>query len=88
MNELKQQQMGLQGLSFPSTSPAFGAPAPMLAPQPLLPPADPWAPATGAALPVGANAVGMPVASMGVDARSSSPWSPPHQRHTPNPFLS
>ncbi|XP_046959427.1 epsin-1 [Vanessa cardui] len=78
INEIKQQQMGLNtGLSFPSASPAFGAPmaaAPPLVggPAPALsgPPAmgaaaDPWAP-----------------------ARATSPWSPPATRHTPNPFLS
>lgn len=84
MNELKQQQMGLQGLTFPSTSPAFGATAPLAA--------DPWAPTTGVAgvppagMPMGAMA--MPVNMTMVDGRSSSPWSPQHQRHTPNPFLS
>ncbi|XP_075973081.1 epsin homolog lqf isoform X2 [Anticarsia gemmatalis] len=126
MNELKQQQMGLQGLTFPSASPAFGAPPLHAAP------ADPWAPPPGAVgvLPtnnmgpmnnmsgmsnmgnmgnmgnmsnmsnisnmnnlggMGGMALGpaLPLANMaGVDARSSSPWSPPHQRQTPNPFLS
>ncbi|XP_047529224.1 epsin-1 isoform X1 [Vanessa atalanta] len=78
INEIKQQQMGLNtGLSFPSASPAFGAPmaaapplvggpAPALSgPHALGAAADPWAP-----------------------ARATSPWSPPATRHTPNPFLS
>nr|XP_049699984.1 epsin-2 isoform X2 [Helicoverpa armigera] len=92
MNELKQQQMGLTGLNFGAASPAFGAPAaaplaPLapLAPAPLMP-AAPLAPAP-APLLGGAAAAADPWAPVPAP-RSNSPWSPPHARHTPNPFLS
>lgn len=75
INEIKQQQMGLNpAVNYSSPPPfAMAAPAPLV--QPMAAPMsvggvgalDPWAPA--------------PV-------RSQSPWSPPATRHTPNPFLS
>lgn len=70
INELKQQQMGLSGMPFPTAA----APAPAFPGYPPLPTAaamDPWAAPAPAAAP-----------------RSQSPWSPPNNRHTPNPFLS
>ncbi|XP_049868641.1 epsin-1 [Pectinophora gossypiella] len=87
INELKQQQMGLSGVPFQSSSPAFGAPAGGVA----------VLPGAGAGLgagPLGAAHVG--AGSLGAAdpwapvpaPRAASPWSPPQQRHTPNPFLS
>uniref|UniRef100_A0A2A4JTY0 ENTH domain-containing protein n=1 Tax=Heliothis virescens TaxID=7102 RepID=A0A2A4JTY0_HELVI len=82
MNELKQQQMGLTGLNFGAPSPAFGAPA-LSAPAAPLAPAPLLAPAPAPLLGAGAD----PWAPVPAP-RSNSPWSPPHARHTPNPFLS
>ncbi|XP_022831239.1 epsin-2 isoform X1 [Spodoptera litura] len=92
MNELKQQQMGLTGLNFGTASPAFGAPAPM----PTM--AAPLAPSgIAGGMPTGGLAPSLAPAGVAPGAdpwapvpapRSTSPWSPPHQRHTPNPFLS
>ncbi|XP_059056909.1 epsin-2 isoform X2 [Achroia grisella] len=67
INELKQQQMGLSGVSFPAGA-GMGPAAPMgpAGPVgPVGPASDPWA-----------------------APRATSPWSPPHSRQTPNPFLS
>ncbi|XP_063534138.1 epsin-2 isoform X3 [Cydia strobilella] len=73
INELKQQQMGLSGMSFP-TAAATAAPAfPGYPPLPAAAAMDPWAAPAPAPAPA---------------PRSQSPWSPPAHRHTPNPFLS
>ncbi|KAF9817599.1 hypothetical protein SFRURICE_014738 [Spodoptera frugiperda] len=91
MNELKQQQMGLTGLNFGTASPAFGAPAPMPTMAAPLAPSGMAGGMAGAGLAPSLAPAGVagadpwaPVAA----PRSTSPWSPPHQRHTPNPFLS
>ncbi|RVE48914.1 hypothetical protein evm_006484 [Chilo suppressalis] len=80
INELKQQQMGLTGMPFQSSPPAFGAPAPALSTSASITP-----------VPMGINTavggVGDPWAPVPAP-RSQSPWSPPNARHTPNPFLS
>ncbi|KAL0840827.1 hypothetical protein ABMA28_014635 [Loxostege sticticalis] len=97
INELKQQQMGLTGVQFPGPEPAFAALPPLAPLAPLAQPAlahqpvlqhqpalaqQPLAQMSGA---IAAD----PWAPVPVPApRSQSPWSPPQQRHTPNPFLS
>ncbi|KAJ0176938.1 hypothetical protein K1T71_006947 [Dendrolimus kikuchii] len=95
INELKQQQMGLTGLSFPSASPAFGAPAAM---GPALGGATMGPTLGGAAMgptlggatmgPTLGGAVAADPWAPAPQPRASSPWSPQQQRHTPNPFLS
>ncbi|CAH0719683.1 unnamed protein product, partial [Brenthis ino] len=84
INEIKQQQMGLnQGLPFPNATPAYAAPLAM-------PPLAPLSLGGPELMPLGA--AGGPGAAPAADpwapARATSPWSPPATRHTPNPFLS
>lgn len=80
MNELKQQQMGLTGLNFGTASPSFGAAAPV--------PGAPMGVAPMGVAPMGNGADPWAPAPPVAAPRSTSPWSPPHTRHTPNPFLS
>lgn len=88
INEIKQQQMGLNpGLSFTNASPAFGA---AIQPNHMgVMPAEPLIPlgVTGGVAGI-TGVTGVASGDPWAPARSSSPWSPPATRHTPNPFLS
>ncbi|XP_052740354.1 epsin-1 [Bicyclus anynana] len=84
INEIKQQQMGLNpGLAYPASTTAFAplgsmaSSAPPMGMAPTMP--MQMAPAMG---------MGAAAADPWAPARATSPWSPPATRHTPNPFLS